>query len=120
MLRGQGRSRGGQDRWGQRASNLLRHVLAKGGWAWAAGAGGAADGPRGGRVRGSGAAGTAGARSRRGRSGRSEEHTSELQSRGHLVCRLLLEKKKPPLHERRRSSPSRRGDGVPRRGRASG
>src|SRR5690625_6208253 len=24
--------------------------------------------------------------------GRSEEHTSELQSRGHLVCRLLLEK----------------------------
>src|SRR5690625_5416479 len=32
---------------------------------------------------------------RRGQgSGRSEEHTSELQSRGHLVCRLLLEKKK--------------------------
>src|SRR5207253_6215383 len=27
-------------------------------------------------------------------SARSEEHTSELQSRGHLVCRLLLEKKK--------------------------
>src|SRR5690554_7354441 len=26
-------------------------------------------------------------------SGRSEEHTSELQSRPHLVCRLLLEKK---------------------------
>src|SRR5690625_5941743 len=25
---------------------------------------------------------------------RSEEHTSELQSRGHLVCRLVLEKKK--------------------------
>src|SRR6266508_6322051 len=25
---------------------------------------------------------------------RSEEHTSELQSRGHIVCRLLLEKKK--------------------------
>src|SRR5690625_6018593 len=25
---------------------------------------------------------------------RSEEHTSELQSRGHVVCRLLLEKKK--------------------------
>src|SRR5439155_7165943 len=35
------------------------------------------------------------ARSRRsGSPGRSEEHTSELQSRGHLVCRLLLEKKK--------------------------
>src|SRR5439155_8223471 len=29
---------------------------------------------------------------------RSEEHTSELQSRGHLVCRLLLEKKKNILH----------------------
>src|SRR5437660_8156299 len=28
---------------------------------------------------------------------RSEEHTSELQSRGHLVCRLLLEKKKEIL-----------------------
>src|SRR5215813_14653264 len=28
---------------------------------------------------------------------RSEEHTSELQSRPHLVCRLLLEKKKPKL-----------------------
>src|SRR5690554_7395314 len=26
---------------------------------------------------------------------RSEEHTSELQSRPHLVCRLLLEKRKP-------------------------
>src|ERR1035441_11119625 len=29
-----------------------------------------------------------------GHSGRSEEHTSELQSLRHLVCRLLLEKKK--------------------------
>src|SRR2546429_9885446 len=29
--------------------------------------------------------------------GRSEEHTSELQSRLHLVCRLLLEKKKTTL-----------------------
>src|SRR2546422_7953665 len=37
---------------------------------------------------------------------RSEEHTSELQSRLHLVCRLLLEKKKnihnPPLNYRLR------------------
>src|SRR5690625_5609698 len=33
-------------------------------------------------------------RRRRSRPHRSEEHTSELQSRGHLVCRLLLEKKK--------------------------
>src|SRR2546422_2850023 len=30
---------------------------------------------------------------------RSEEHTSELQSRLHLVCRLLLEKKKHPQHQ---------------------
>src|SRR3989442_4196224 len=29
---------------------------------------------------------------------RSEEHTSELQSRPHLVCRLLLEKKKKKIH----------------------
>src|SRR2546429_4725249 len=36
---------------------------------------------------------------------RSEEHTSELQSRLHLVCRLLLEKKNhrtPPLHSHHR------------------
>src|SRR5215510_654685 len=33
----------------------------------------------------------------RSRFARSEEHTSELQSRGHLVCRLLLEKKKNKL-----------------------
>src|SRR6195952_451692 len=42
---------------------------------------------------------------------RSEEHTSELQSLRHLVCRLLLEKKKS------RRSPSRRagrGPGAPR------
>src|SRR2546422_3423209 len=30
---------------------------------------------------------------------RSEEHTSELQSRLHLVCRLLLEKKKRKRHQ---------------------
>src|SRR6202167_6565516 len=39
-----------------------------------------------------------------GRIGRSEEHTSELQSPWHLVCRLLLEKKKQK--HRRTSSPS--------------
>src|SRR6266481_9253436 len=32
------------------------------------------------------------------RPARSEEHTSELQSQFHLVCRLLLEKKKHILH----------------------
>src|SRR2546421_8982499 len=40
-------------------------------------------------------------RLRAGRVRRSEEHTSELQSRSDLVCRLLLEKKKnntPPAH----------------------
>src|SRR5258708_29262012 len=31
---------------------------------------------------------------------RSEEHTSELQSPDHLVCRLLLEKKKSTLHSK--------------------
>src|SRR6185312_15159802 len=38
-----------------------------------------------------------GARNRR--RARSEEHTSELQSRSDLVCRLLLEKKKPRKHD---------------------
>src|SRR2546422_3035737 len=33
----------------------------------------------------------------RAHAARSEEHTSELQSRLHLVCRLLLEKKKHPV-----------------------
>src|SRR5438552_10863196 len=36
-----------------------------------------------------------------GRRNRSEEHTSELQSPDHLVCRLLLEKKKRPPQRRR-------------------
>src|SRR3989442_8661426 len=37
---------------------------------------------------------------------RSEEHTSELQSRPHLVCRLLLEKKKKYNSGRRTTSSS--------------
>src|SRR5439155_26798361 len=37
--------------------------------------------------------------------GRSEEHTSELQSRGHLVCRLLLEKKKTTKPDMNVSTP---------------
>src|SRR5258708_31605325 len=36
---------------------------------------------------------------------RSEEHTSELQSPDHLVCRLLLEKKKPHTHVTRTEPP---------------
>src|SRR5437660_4200683 len=39
----------------------------------------------------------------RSRPARSEEHTSELQSRGHLVCRLLLEKKKKKKTKHRRN-----------------
>src|SRR5258708_25188803 len=35
---------------------------------------------------------------------RSEEHTSELQSPDHLVCRLLLEKKKPLKYTRNHSN----------------
>src|SRR3712207_7612537 len=40
-------------------------------------------------------------RRRRAGGPRSEEHTSELQSRQYLVCRLLLEKKKKEKRERR-------------------
>src|SRR5690348_17557593 len=60
--------------------------------------------------------------------GRSEEHTSELQSPVHLVCRLLLEKKKGKQagpRERRQAALSRRTgvlalvrDGYPGRERA--
>src|SRR5258708_32055982 len=39
-----------------------------------------------------------GSLARRSRDLRSEEHTSELQSPDHLVCRLLLEKKKNPQY----------------------
>src|SRR2546429_3216706 len=39
---------------------------------------------------------------------RSEEHTSELQSRLHLVCRLLLEKKNSPDHRARPQTQVRR------------
>src|SRR6266498_4638715 len=40
---------------------------------------------------------------------RSEEHTSELQSRPHLVCRLLLEKKKKRAHTRQHHRYNRNG-----------
>src|SRR5215510_16539589 len=44
---------------------------------------------------------------------RSEEHTSELQSRGHLVCRLLLEKKKtktkvPVSSKKKKKTPNKK------------
>src|SRR5690349_22150975 len=45
-------------------------------------------------VRGPGSEGRGRRAAREGRARRSEEHTSELQSRRDLVCRLLLEKKK--------------------------
>src|SRR5947209_10846559 len=38
------------------------------------------------------------------RDGRSEEHTSELQSRQYLVCRLLLEKKKKNIKQQTRQT----------------
>src|SRR5437870_10339440 len=44
------------------------------------------------------------------RTSRSEEHTSELQSRGHLVCRLLLEKKKDNREDRLTSLHHRASD----------
>src|SRR5439155_23487896 len=47
-------------------------------------------------------------------SGRSEEHTSELQSRGHLVCRLLLEKKKNSIYRNISSLALHCGVAVPR------
>src|SRR5438309_6252733 len=43
---------------------------------------------------------------------RSEEHTSELQSQFHLVCRLLLEKKNNPPFLQSRSRPDHRLSGV--------
>src|SRR3712207_8641129 len=54
---------------------------------------------RGGRPRRQGELPVVPVRARRERRGhsRSEEHTSELQSRQYLVCRLLLEKKKQPI-----------------------
>src|SRR5437899_7992810 len=53
-------------------------------------------------------ASTLGARSaaRPSASGRSEEHTSELQSLRHLVCRLLLEKKKTSNDNTSRLTPT--------------
>src|SRR3989442_5777389 len=57
--------------------------------------------------------------------GRSEEHTSELQSRPHLVCRLLLEKKKTetyrsgPLRTRGRPGRTQKRTGAATAGRLS-
>src|SRR5947209_10550283 len=61
-----------------------------------------------------GAGGPSGSSARTGcgRSGRSEEHTSELQSRQYLVCRLLLEKKIARDRLDRRAG----GRGAPRAG----
>src|SRR5438105_10051600 len=60
-----------------------------------------------------------GTRSRRPPSrSRSEEHTSELQSRVDLVCRLLLEKKKKGRPEEERAG-ARRGDGAYESGEAA-
>src|SRR6266496_5897623 len=46
---------------------------------------------------------------------RSEEHTSELQSRRELVCRLLLEKKKKKFRPRRRAKKKKKKNNVTNR-----
>src|SRR5690625_6716875 len=51
---------------------------------------------------------------------RSEEHTSELQSRGHLVCRLLLEKKNKTQKKAEASGPSSDTTHTQRKMEASG
>src|SRR5258707_8333097 len=59
---------------------------------------------------------TANAAQARRRRDRSEEHTSELQSRQYLVCRLLLEKKKHGVHpasSRQRGRPFERASPSP-------
>src|ERR1035437_10631857 len=56
--------------------------------------------------------GSATGRSRSAKASRSEEHTSELQSRQYLVCRLLLEKKQ----QKRRTTPTRKASHVPGNG----
>src|SRR5215217_8934693 len=65
------------------------------------------------------ARGSAAAPPRCSRRPRSEEHTSELQSRQYLVCRLLLEKKKQNKSKSWRSSQSRTGCTTSRRRRTS-
>src|SRR5258708_17155345 len=50
------------------------------------------------RLRGRVGVGASAAATRKAALFRSEEHTSELQSPDHLVCRLLLEKKKTVVH----------------------
>src|SRR2546429_5743048 len=88
-------------------TTLFRSVSAVGHRAAGGGQRGAAVGQRGGAVGERGAAEhQRGARDlARGDSVRSEEHTSELQSRLHLVCRLLLEKKKQPESHSLRRGP---------------
>src|SRR3712207_8915297 len=57
---------------------------------------------------GTGPAGERGRELARGRDGGSEEHTSELQSRQYLVCRLLLEKKTQDITEASRKKADRK------------
>src|SRR5690606_41932502 len=82
------RSRGHEDEGG-------RSVAERGPAGAAGGVRAVRGGRRGARRRGCGGRGGSAGRGRcRGRCRRSEEHTSELQSREKIVCRLLLEKKK--------------------------
>src|SRR2546422_6003904 len=57
------------------------------------------------RTAGSSSSRTSRREANRGGANRSEEHTSELQSRPHLVCRLLLEKKKNQRDHTNQRSP---------------
>ena len=46
---------------------------------------------------------------------RSEEHTSELQSRLHLVCRLLLEKKKNEKKKKKNTNKKKKKKNIDKR-----
>src|SRR5687768_17662471 len=75
-------------------TTLFRSLLRGSGEAAAEQLGGAAQVALIGQAGVEGGAGLGGEHLEEGADQRSEEHTSELQSRLHLVCRLLLEKKK--------------------------
>src|SRR5690606_40031410 len=89
----------------RRSSDLARHAVV------APHAGRGRGGRCGGRRRGDGGGRRGGARYdavlHLPAAGRSEEHTSELQSRENLVCRLLLEKKKDTTRKKARRCESR-------------
>src|SRR5258707_4368293 len=86
----------------RRSSDLGPGVLSRQAHLTDTGAHRSSGSPRGGQLSGSSRGTRVATRDRRplGHRTRSEEHTSELQSRQYLVCRLLLEKKKAKQHHR--------------------